>query len=155
MISIYPNKHASFESKYALSDAIANLSAKVKNDDRRSRGQGGILGSVKPERVILRYWNLWMDYSGWIQFEGSFKEKKGGTVLEGSFCITKGSRVFMNSWLAINIFLFSYSLLKLELMVLSVCMFILWLGFLFVIWRGREQNIENISEVVNAALQYG
>lgn len=155
MISIYPNKHASFESKYALSDAIAHLSAKVKNDDLRSRIQGGILGSVKPERVILRYWGLWTDYSGWIQFEGLFKEKKGGTVLEGSFCIAKGSRVFMNSWLAINIFLFSYSLLKLELMALSVCMFILWLGFLFFIWRGVELNIKNISEVVNVALQYG
>jgi len=155
MISIYPNKHASFESKYALSDAIAHLSAKVKNDDLRSRIQGGILGSVKPERVILRYWGLWTDYSGWIQFEGLFKEKKGGTVLEGSFCIAKGSRVFMNSWLVINIFLFSYSLLKLELMALSVCMFILWLGFLFFIWRGVELNIKNISEVVNVALQYG
>ena len=155
MISIYPNKHASFESKYALSDAIAHLSAKVKNDDRRSRGQGGILGSVKPERVILRYFNLWKDYSGYIQFEGIFKEKKGGTVLEGSFYLSKRSRVFMNSWLAINIFLFSYSLLKLELMLLSVCMFILWLGFLFVIWRGRKLDIEYISEVINAALQYG
>ena len=155
MISIYPNKHASFESKYALSDAITHLSAKVKKDDRRSRLQEGILGSVKAERVILRYHHPWKDFSGGIRVEGSFKEKKGSTALEGSFCIPKGNRVFMNSWLAINIFLFCYSLLKLELMAISVCMIILWLGFVFVIWRWREPDIECISEVVNAALQYG
>ncbi len=153
MISIYPNKHASFESKYALSDAIAHLSAKVKNDDLRSRRQGDILGSVQPERVILRYFHPWNEVSGWIRFEGSFKEKNSGTVLKGNFCISKHSRVFMNSWLAVIIFLFCYSLLKFELMAIPVLMITLWLSTRFVIWRWGNVDIEHISQVIDVTLQ--
>ena len=152
MISIYPNKKVSFESKYPVSDAIARLSAIVKDDDWRSRllqVKEGILGSVKPERVILRYSHPWNEVSGWIWFEGSFKEKNSGSVLEGSFCLSKHSRVFMNSWLAVSIFLFCYSLLKFEFMAIPVLMITLWFSTVFVIWRWGKVDIEHISEVVN------
>ena len=156
MILIYPKKHASFESKYPVSDAIARLSAIVKDDDWRTRLlllQEGILGSVKPERVILRYFHPWNEVSGWIRFEGSFKEKNSGTVLEGNFCISKHSRVFMNSWLAVIIFLFCYSLLKFELMAIPVLMITFWLSTRFVIWRWGNLDIEHISQVIDVTLQ--
>ncbi len=153
MISIYPTKHISFQSLYVLSEAVAHLSARVKDDNLRSRFQEGLLGSVESEKVILRYFHPWKEFSGQIRFEGSFKERNGGTVLEGRFCLSKLSRVFMNSWFAIIIFLFCYSLLEFELMAIPVLMITLWLMWIFILWRWGKVDIENISEVVKDALK--
>ncbi len=152
-ISIYPQKCVSWESKYKLSDAIDHLAASVRKDNLGSRFQEGILGSVESERVILRYFHPWKEFSGWIRFEGSFKEKNNGTVLEGSFCLSKLSRVLMNSWFGVVILLFCYGLLEFDLMAIPALMVTLWLSTLFVIWRWGKVDIERISEVVNISLK--
>jgi len=59
----------------------------------------------------------------------------------------------MNSWLAIIIFLFCYSLLRFELMAIPVVMITLWLGIVVIMWRWVKGDIESISKVVNVTLQ--
>jgi hypothetical protein len=153
MKSIYLNKYASYGTKHSLSDAVTHVAGRVKKDNWRSRLQGGIFGTVKPDKVILRHFHPWKLFSGGVQFEGSFTKKNGAAVLEGRFQLPKIARVFMNSWLMVTIFLLCYSLTKVELISIPVVMLVLWLGNLFIIRSWGKSDIEYVSQTIIDALQ--
>ena len=153
MKSIYLNKYASYGTKYSLTDAVAHVACRVKKDNFRNRLQGGIFGTVKPDKVILRHFHLWKLFSGGVRFEGAFTKKNGAVVLEGRFQLPQIARVFMNSWFMVTIFLFCYSLSRVEFISIPVAMFALWLGNLFIIGSWGKSDIEYVSQTITDALQ--
>jgi hypothetical protein len=153
MKSIYPNTYASYGTKYSLTDAVAHVAGRVKKDNFPNRLQGSILGTVKPDKVILRHFHLWKLFSGAVRFEGAFIKKDGVVVLEGRFQLPQIARVFMNFWLMVIIFLFCYSLSRVEFISIPVAMLALWLGNLFIIGRWGKSDIEYVSQTITDALQ--
>ena len=152
MISLYPTRHASYASKYSLSDSVARLSDRVKKDNWRNRLRGGILGTVKPDEVILRYFRPLNIFSAGMRFHGSFVEKNGSTVLIGRFQVPKLTRMFSASWLAIAIILSFYSLIRGELLAVPLSMFILWIAPILIIRLWGRTDIDYVSRTVYDSL---
>ncbi len=153
MISIYPSKNVSYESKYSLSESAARLSDKVKKNNLRNRLTGGILGDVEACKVTLRYFDPWKIFSGGIQFEGSFMEKNGSTLLIGRFKASNFSRIFSVSWLVITIILFCYSLIKVELLAVAIFMFIPWIATILIVRRWSNTDIEHVTRTIDDSLR--
>ena len=152
MTPLYPNKYATYESKYSLSDAVAHLSAKVRKDNLPNRLRGGILGTARPEKVILRHFYPWQMFSGGVRFEGSFVEKDRSTVLAGTFKMPTSGRVFIILWLAVTVLLFCYSIITVELLPIPISMLFLWIITILITWRWGKLDIDYISHAVKDAL---
>jgi hypothetical protein len=153
MVPPFPIRDASFVSKYSLEDSVARLSGRVKKDNWGNRlSGGGILGIVRRDKVILRYFHPLNVFSGGTRFQGSFVEKDGPIVLIGTFQLPSFARMFLVAWLVITIILFAYSLRRPELLAVPLSMLILWIASILISRRWGRIDVEHVSRTINDSL---
>jgi hypothetical protein len=160
---IFPNlcEEATFRSKFPLEESVSILSGKVREDCRKNRWGNGLLGTVRPDEVVLRYFRFWNKSSGIVRFRGSFKEKDGAVVLSGRFEMLKSERNLFCSWFAITILLFCYPFLflrgesRIHFLILPISALVLWIGCGFYISIIEKRNMEDMSHAITSILDYG
>lgn len=158
-MSVYPYRDVCFQSRYSVSDSISRLSRSVKNNRFIERLKGGILGTVNPDKVILRNApRPFRIYVGFLQFNGSFSEKNVATELTGRFEIPKCARVLMNIWLIVSVILFCLPYVfdiseaaNVATLTLSVFLLLLWLLMLLLSYQRGKLDIEKISQTIKDA----
>jgi len=94
-ILFYPEKEALFSSRYSISEAVDKLCSKLDLRGFRTFLQGGIVGTVKPEEVFLRYHRPWPWFCHYIVFRGTFAVRNDSVVLSGKFESSKHTKIFM------------------------------------------------------------
>ena len=159
-MTIYPHRDASFKSSYTLSESVARLFSRVKNRRLIRRLEGGIFGTVEPEKVILQHLHPLRFYAGVMQFRGTFSERNGSTQLSGRFEVPKCGRVLMNTWFVVTIILLCLPYIfeisepaSAAILTLSVFMIFLWIIIILIIYRrGKIDDIEYISREINDAI---
>lgn len=160
VMTIYPHRDAFFKSSYTLSESVVRLASRVKDRRLIKRFEGGVFGTVKPEKVILQHFHPFRLYAGFLRFHGSFSERNGFAELSGKFEIPKCGRVWMNTWFVAALILFCFPFIfeiseyaSSAISTLSIFMIFLWIFMIFISYRrGKIDDIEYISREINAAL---
>jgi len=140
----YFKKDLSFESMLSVSAAVENLENKLES--------GKLTGTAKPDSIILCYRHPFPLFSRGIRFTGSITAKDDVSTLTGTFRLPTSVRFFMNSLLLLSIFLFFYSLSNIELMIIPIFIFILWLANFIILNRWWKIDSEYISQILTDAL---
>ena len=156
MISLYPCKHISFESEYTISEAVSRLSDKVKKNIFGALFQGGIIGKVNHEFIVVRNSRFWLPNS--IVFKGSFSSKNKRTFLSGKFETTKSTHILMNFGLTCLIlsllfpFVYRNSVSLYEFLMIPLVILLVWLANYLIYIRLWRTDIQYISQTINDAL---
>jgi len=156
-ISFYPEKEASFSSKYSIFEAVDRLSSKLDLRVFRTFSKGGIVGTVKPEEVLLRYHRPW--FCHYIVFRGTFSVRNDSVVLSGKFESSKPVQIFMTSFLLCTIFLFCFPFIfiennsaKYDFLVIPICIALIWIANFCFYRRLWRRDFDYLNKTINSAL---
>lgn len=154
---VFPRTEVTFKSKYSVVDSVSRVSDRIDKGKWGSLPGGAVLGTVTPEKVILRHRRT--GFADVMVFSGSFSELEGGTILSGTFDVPRIIRVFLTCWLLCVVFLFGYTLIFMEntsamLAFGAIPLFLLlsWLANVYLIRVWGQRDIEYLSNLISDTL---
>lgn len=154
---VFPRTEISFRSKYSVVDCVSRLLGRVNEGNFGSLVGRTVLGTVTPEKVILRHRR--MGFADVMVFTGSFSELEGGTILSGTFEVPRIIRVFLTCCLLGVIFLFGYTLIftentsaMLAFGAIPAFLLLFWLANVYLIHVWGHRDIEYLSNLIKDTL---
>jgi hypothetical protein len=154
----------SFSCAGSSADAAARLEAAI---DARPWNSAGMDGWIRGDSAVLYYRDA-AKYRALFRrtFVGRFRERDGGTVLQGRFRMTGLARLLLPVWLAPALVCFVVALAptrlapptaaaRIMVLLLGTVLGVLALGRFALEWWGRPGDRNAITTAIRAALEAG
>jgi hypothetical protein len=152
----------SFSCAGSLAEAAARLEAAI---DARPWNSAGMDGWIRGDSAVLYYRDT-AKYRALFRrtFVGRFRERNGGTVLQGRFRMTWLARLLLPVWLAPALVCFVVALTptrlepqtaaaRIVILLLGTVLALLALGRFALEWWGRPGDRDAVTTAIRAALE--